>query len=171
MRPASSSISASIIPGLSLKSAIVARPVTTASAASLLQPGHSESVFLGIPAVIWILSRLLSNWPGAQDGRGNCPWGRIALTLLENNHARFDAARRTWTWSADMGHLPPVGGYIKSGWPQPETLWALRRSGCRILQRRQPVSRGFCCCAPAKSRIVESTGHAFAVVGSPSERN
>src|SRR6202047_2158416 len=115
MRPASSSLSASIIPGLSLKSAIVAWPVTTASAASLLQPGHSESVFLGIPAVIWILSQLLSNWPGAQDGRGNCPSGRIALTLLESNHAQFDAARTTWTWLAVMGHLPPVGGIYKGG--------------------------------------------------------
>src|SRR5260370_13466747 len=103
MRPASSNICASMIPGLSLKSAIVAWPLTTASAASLLQPGHSDSVFLGTPAAICFLSQLLSSGLGAQVGRGDCPLGKIALTLLANDHAAFDAVRKTRAGWADIG--------------------------------------------------------------------
>src|SRR5579864_8230576 len=103
MRPASSRISASMIPGLSLKSAIVASPLITASTASLLQSGHSESVLLGTPAAICILSQLLGSGPGAQDGRGDCPLGKIALTFLANDHAAFDADRAKLDLWADIG--------------------------------------------------------------------
>src|SRR5205807_10039969 len=102
MRPASSNISASIIPGLFLKSATLASPRITASAASLLQSGHNERVLRGTPTIICILSRLLSSRPGAQVGHGNSPSGRIALTILETSHAPFDAMRKIRASPTDM---------------------------------------------------------------------
>src|SRR5271169_353637 len=103
MRPASSTISASITPGLSRNSAILAWPRMTASVASMLHRGHSDRVFLGTPVIMGILSRLLSSRPGAQDGLGNSPLGRIALTSAKSLHAKLDAARKTRDGTGDMG--------------------------------------------------------------------
>src|SRR5271157_4698614 len=103
MRPASSTISASITPGLSLKSVILACPRITASVASMLHSGHSDKVFLGTPVVICILSLLMSSRLGAQDGLGNSPLGRIALKCVERLHATFDAARKTRAGTGNMG--------------------------------------------------------------------
>src|SRR5215467_271596 len=107
IRPASSTISASITPGLSLKSLIVACPRITASVDSMLQPGHSERVLLGTPVIICILSLLLSSRPGAQEGLGNSPWGRIAFKLAERLHAVFETALKRRAGNGDMGRRPP----------------------------------------------------------------
>src|SRR5271166_7107265 len=103
MRPASSTISASITPGLSLKSVILACPQITASVTSMLHSGHSDGVFLGTPVIICILSRLFSSRQGAQEGFGNSPSGRIALKFVERLHATFDAARKTRAGTGNMG--------------------------------------------------------------------
>src|SRR5215471_7282304 len=102
MRPASSMISASIIPGLSLKSPMLFSPLITASTASLLQSGHNEGTFRGTPVVIGILSQLLSSWRGAQVGRGNSLFGTIALRVFEMSHAPFDTERNTRAATADI---------------------------------------------------------------------
>ena len=115
MRPASSTISASITPGLSLKSAILAWPRMTASVASMLHCGHSDRVFLGTPVIMCILSRLLSSRPGAQEGLGNSPSGRIALKCVERLHAKFDAARETRAWYWEHGSLTSGVGLLTSG--------------------------------------------------------
>src|SRR5258708_2903766 len=90
MRPASSTICASMIPGLSLKSATLAARVITASTASRLHSGQSDRVFLGTPLAIGILSQLLGSGPGAQDGCGSLPWGKKKLVVLANDHEAFD---------------------------------------------------------------------------------
>src|ERR1700745_429599 len=146
MRPASSNISASIIPGLSLKSAILASPFMTASAASLLQSGHNEGILLGTPVIISVLSQLLSSRPGAQDGYGNPPLGRIALMFLENSQTPFDAARKTRAGRAGIGAFTSGVGF------------RARRDGLELRQMRtpgrlgpvfyiacQPASRALCC--------------------------
>src|SRR5580692_4422878 len=90
MRPASSTICASMIPGRSLKSARPASPLITASTASRLQSGQSDRVRLGTPVAIGTLSQLLGSGPGAQDGRGSLPCGKIEFSFLVKDHAAFD---------------------------------------------------------------------------------
>src|SRR3984885_1315897 len=90
MRPASSRISASIIPGLSLKSVTLLSPLITLSTASRLHSGQTERVRLGTPVAIGTLSQLLGSALGAQDGRGSLPCGKIELMFLAKDHAAFD---------------------------------------------------------------------------------
>ena len=90
MRPASSTISASIIPGLSVKSATLLSPLITLSTASRLHSGQSDKVRLGTRVAIGTLSQLLGSGLGAQDGRGSLPCGKIELTFLAKDHAAFD---------------------------------------------------------------------------------
>src|SRR5579872_3052893 len=164
MRPASSRISASMIPGLSLKSAIAAAPLITASTASLLQCGHSESVLLGTPAAICILSQLLRSGPGAQAGRGDCPLGKIALTFLANDHAAFDADWAKLARWADIGQNL-LWGFIR------------RRDHDKLRQHGEPAekwllystlestrARGICCFATVFGFIQEpNAGYCYSL--------
>src|SRR5580698_6027973 len=103
MRPASSMIWASMIPGRSLKSVRLASPFTTPSTASRLQSGQSDRVRLGTPVAIGTLSQLLGSGPGAQDGWGSLPCGKIEFSFLVKDHVAFDTNRvKLATW-ADMG--------------------------------------------------------------------
>src|SRR5580700_10112274 len=90
MRPASSTISASMTPGRSLKSARLASPLVTASTASRLQSGQSDRVLRGTPVGIGSLSQLLGSGLGAQDGCRSLPYGKIELMFLAKDHAAFD---------------------------------------------------------------------------------
>src|SRR6266852_7876767 len=103
MRPASSTICASMIPGLSVKSAKLASPLITASSASRLQPGQRERVRRGTPVGIGTLSQLLRSGLGAQDGCGSLPWGKIELMFLAKDHAALDNDLMTLADWADMG--------------------------------------------------------------------
>src|SRR5215472_17459880 len=106
MRPASSNISASIIPGLSRKSATSISPLRTASTASRLHSGHSDKVLLGTPVDIGRRSRCLRSRPGAQLGLGKFPSGKIPLIAFETNHAVLVTARNTPDLMLDMStHL------------------------------------------------------------------
>src|SRR6516164_7938598 len=102
MRPASSTICASMIPGLSLKSARLLSPLITLSTASRLHSGQSESVRLGIPVVIGTLSQLLGSGLGAQTGCGSLPSGKIEFMFLAKDHAAFDSEMKRAGW-ADIG--------------------------------------------------------------------
>src|SRR5580700_5473281 len=90
MRPASSMIWASMIPGRSLKSVRLAPPLVTTSTASRLQSGQSDRVRRGTPVAIGALSQLLGRGLGAQDGCGSLPCGKIELTFLAKDHATLD---------------------------------------------------------------------------------
>src|SRR5580658_3874471 len=103
MRPASSTICALMIPGRSLKSARVASPLITASTASRLQSGHSDKVRRGTPVAIGTLSQLLGSGPGAQDGCGSLPCGKIELMFLAKDHAALD--NDLVKLAADIRHL------------------------------------------------------------------
>ena len=106
MRPASSTISASMIPGLSLKSATLLSPLITPSTASRLHSGHSDRVRLGTPVAIGTLSQLLGSGLGAQDGCGSLPCGKIELMFLAKDHAAFDNDLVKLAGWADIGqHL------------------------------------------------------------------
>src|ERR1700758_2971286 len=103
MRPASSRISASTVPGRSRKSARLESPLTVASTASRLHSGQRDSVLLGTPSVIGTLSQLFGSGAGAQDGRGKFPAGNIELMFLRKNHAAFDSDLVKTTGWADIG--------------------------------------------------------------------
>src|SRR5215469_10398151 len=105
IRPASSTISASITPGEFLKKSKSARRLITAFTASRLQPGHTERVLRGTPAATGIRSLLLSNGPGAQRGFDILPCGKAELIRLEKVQAAFDAAFMTRAVTADMGRV------------------------------------------------------------------
>src|SRR5580658_1292634 len=106
MRPASSRISASMIPGRSLKSARLASPLVTASTASRLQSGQSDRVRLGTPVAIGTLSQLLGSGLGAQDGCSSLPCGKIELMFLAKDHVAFDNDLMKLAGWADIGrHL------------------------------------------------------------------
>src|SRR5712664_670046 len=102
MRPVSSNISASIIPGLSRKSATSISPFRTASTASRLHSGHNDEVLLGTPVAIGIRSRCFGSRLGAQLGLGKFPSGKAALMACAANHAAFVAARTTGVVIRDM---------------------------------------------------------------------
>src|SRR6266851_471362 len=105
MRPASSTIWASIIPGRSLNSARVASPLITASAASRLQSGHSDRVRRGTPVAIGTLSQLLGSELGAQDDCGSLPYGKIELMFLTKDHVALDNDLVKLAGWADIRHL------------------------------------------------------------------
>src|ERR1700691_1132810 len=90
MRPASSTISASIIPGLSPNSARLDSPLVTLSTASRLHSEQSDRVRRGTPVVIGTLSQLLGCGFGAQDGCVSLPCGKIELMFLARDHAALD---------------------------------------------------------------------------------
>jgi len=90
MRPASSTISAEMIPGLYLKSATLLALLITLSTASRLHSGQRDRVRLGTPAAIGTLSQLLGIVVGAQGGWGSLPSGKIELMFLAKDHAAFD---------------------------------------------------------------------------------
>jgi hypothetical protein len=71
----------------------LASPLITLSTASRLQSGQSDRVRLGTPVAIGIRSQLLGSGPGAQDGCGSLPCGKIELMFLAKDHAAFDIDR------------------------------------------------------------------------------
>src|SRR5271165_3168344 len=103
MLPASSTISASMIPGRSLKSARLASPLVTASTDSRLQSGQSDKVRRGKPVGIRTLSELLGSGLGAQDGCGSLPCGKIESMFLAKDHAAFDNDLVRLAGWADIG--------------------------------------------------------------------
>src|SRR5262249_7079857 len=103
IRPASSTISASIIPGLSLNAAMLLSPITTLSTASRLHSGQSDRVRLGTPFTIETLSQLLGSGLNAQDGCGSLPFGKIELRFLAKDHAAFDSDLMKMAGWADIG--------------------------------------------------------------------
>src|SRR6516225_2911055 len=115
MAPASSMMSASMTPGQSLKSVIVALPAITASAISRLQAGQSDRVFRGTPNTIGVLSQLLSSRRGAHVGNGNSPSGTMRLTKLESHQPVFDSAHRT---RVDIGAHRPFEIIVVARWPR-----------------------------------------------------
>src|SRR6202021_1963612 len=127
MRPASSTICASMIPGRSLKSARVASPLITASTASRLQSGHSDRVRRGTPVAIGTLSQLLRSGLGAQDGCGSLWYGKIELMFLAKDHAALDNDLVKLAGWADIRHL-------HCGFAQRREYRDLRKHG-KTLQR------------------------------------
>jgi hypothetical protein len=103
IRPASSTISASIIPGLSLKAAMLLSPLVTLSTASRLHSGQSDRVRLGTPLAIETLSQLLGSGLSAQDGCGGLPFGKIELNFVAKCHAAFDSELMKLAGLADIG--------------------------------------------------------------------
>jgi len=82
IRPPSSRISASMIPGRSLKPATSLWPLMTASTASRLHSGQSDRVRLGTPVPIGVRWCFFRSRPGAQLGAGSAPSWQNALTEL-----------------------------------------------------------------------------------------
>src|SRR6266566_8736595 len=105
IRPPSSTIAASTIPGLSRKAVIFISPLRTASTASLLQSGHRERVFLGTPwSIGWRCLRLRSG-PGAHLGLGKRPSGKVLLIGRVTFQIAFAAAEKTSAVEVDMYRL------------------------------------------------------------------
>src|ERR1700722_17722136 len=131
MRPASSRISASIIPGLSLKSVTLLSPLITLSRASRLHSGQSDRVRLGTPVAIGILSQLLGSGPGAQDGCSSVPCGKIELMFLAKDHAAFDNNLVKLAGRAD------IGKHLLCGFGERREFRKLRQHGepCREVAR------------------------------------
>src|SRR5439155_326260 len=84
-------ISASMIPGRSLKPATSLWPLMTASTALRLHSGQSDRVRLGTPVPIGVRWCFFRSRPGAQLGAGSAPSGRTRLTELAMVHAALDA--------------------------------------------------------------------------------
>jgi hypothetical protein len=67
-----------------------------------LHSGQSDRVRLGTPVAIGIRSQLLGRRPGAQDGSGSLPFGKIELMLLAADHKVFDIDLVKFTGGADI---------------------------------------------------------------------
>src|SRR5262249_9630554 len=133
--PASCTIPASRIPGLSRKSSTLASPRIAASTASRLQSGHSDRVRRGTPVAIGTLSQLLGSWPDAQDGCGSLPCGKMELTFLAIDHAAFDSDLDRTTGWADIGQNLLDGFNRGRDYSKLRQHGDLQRSGWVILPR------------------------------------